>query len=125
MFFEKGNEVFVGDTMCLLPPPLVFGEQTSPVRLGLKGSSEENRFHICVRVCGVEGRCKSLSGQFFFVCERDDREESSTKSLGGMTRHKDDMGSQIISSKSYIPHPILVYLSRNNNSQAQARRFAA
>ena len=44
---------------------------------------------------------------------------------GCMTRHKDDMGSQIISSESYISHPILVYLSRNNNSQAQARRFAA
>ena len=35
----------------------------------LKGSSEENEFHICVRVCGVEGRGKSPSGQFFFVCE--------------------------------------------------------
>ena len=62
------------------------------------GSSEENEFHICVRVCGVEGRGKSLSGQFFFVCEKDDREESSTKSLGGMTRPKDEMGSQIVSS---------------------------
>ena len=54
----------------------------------LRGSSDENEFHICVRVCGVEGRGKSLSSQFFFVnvCEKDDREESSTKSLGGMTR---------------------------------------
>ena len=33
----------------------------------------------CVRVCGGEGRGKSLSGQYFFVCEKDDREESSTK----------------------------------------------
>ena len=33
------------------------------------------------------------------------------------------MGSQIVSSESNISHPILVYLSRNNNSQAQARRF--
>ena len=40
-------------------------------------------FTVCVRVCGVEGRGKSLSGQFFFVCEKDDREESSTNSLGG------------------------------------------
>ena len=79
----------------------------------------------CVRVCGVEGRGKSLSGQFFFVCEKDDREESSTKSLGGMTRSKDEMGSQIVSSESDISHPILVFLSRNNNSQAQARRFTA
>ena len=47
-----------------------------------RGSSEENEFHICVRICGVEGPGKSLSGQFFFVCEKDDREESSTKSLG-------------------------------------------
>ena len=46
------------------------------------GNSEENEFHICVRVCGVEGRGKSLSSQFSFVCEKDDREESSTKSLG-------------------------------------------
>ena len=53
-----------------------------------RGSSEENEFHICVRVCGVEGRGKSLSGEFFFVCEKDDRGESSTKSLGGMTRPK-------------------------------------
>ena len=68
---------------------------------------------------------KSLSGQFFFVCEKDDREESSTKSLGGMTRLKDEMGSQIVSSESDISHPILVYLSRNSNSQAQARRFPA
>ena len=82
-------------------------------------------FHICVRVCGVEGRGKSLSGQFFLVCEKEDREESSTKSLGGMTRPKDEMGSQIVSSESNISYPILVYLSRNNNSQAQARRFPA
>ena len=34
-------------------------------------------------------------GQFFFVCEKDDREESSTQSLGGMTRPKDERGSQI------------------------------
>ena len=90
-----------------------------------RGSPEENDFHICVMVCGVEGCGKSLSGQFFFVCEKDVREESSTKSLGGMTRPKDEMGSQIVSSESDISHPILVYLSRNNNSQAQARRFLA
>ena len=82
-------------------------------------------FILCVRVCGVEGRGKSLSGQFSFVCEKDDREESSTKSLGGMTRPKDEMGSQIFSSESDISHPILVYQSRNNNSQAQARPFQA
>ena len=40
-------------------------------------------------------------------------------------RPKDEMGSQIVSSESDISHPILVYLSRNNNSQAQARRFRA
>ena len=34
----------------------------------------------CVRVCGVEGPGKRLSGQFFFVCKKDDREESRTKS---------------------------------------------
>ena len=79
----------------------------------------------CVRVCDVEGRGKSLSGQFFFVCEKDDREESSTKSLGGTTRPKDEMGSQIVFSESDISYPILVYLSRNSNSQAQARRFPA
>ena len=45
---------------------------------------------------------------------KEDREESSTKSLGGMTRPKDEMGSQIISSESDICHSILVYLSRNN-----------
>ena len=73
----------------------------------------------------VQGRGKSLSGQFFFLCEKDDREESSMKSLGGMTRHKDEMGSQIVSSESVISHPKLVYLSRNNNFQAQARRFSA
>ena len=39
----------------------------------------------CVRVCGVGGSDKSLSGQFFFVCEKDAREDSITKSLGGMT----------------------------------------
>ena len=80
---------------------------------------------MCVRVCGVEGRGKSLSSQFFFVCEKDDLEESSTKWLGGMTRPKDEMGSHIVSSESDISHPILAYLSRNNNSQAQARRFPA
>ena len=79
----------------------------------------------CVRVCGVEGRGKSLSGQLFFVCEKDDREESSMKSLGGMTRPKDEMGSQTVSSESDISHPILVFRSRNNNSQAQAWRFPA
>ena len=60
-----------------------------------------------------------------FACEKDDREESSTKSLGGMTRPKDEMGSQIVFSESDISYPILVYLSRNSNSQAQARRFPA
>ena len=68
---------------------------------------------------------KVFAGQFFFVCEKDDLEESSTKSLGGMTRPKDEMGSQIVSSQSAIPHPILVYLSRNNNSQAKVRRLPA
>ena len=82
-------------------------------------------FTVCVRVCGVEGRGKSLSSQFFFVCEKGDREESSTKSLGGMTRPKDEMGSQIVSSESDISHPILVYLGRNNNSQGQVRRVPA
>ena len=40
---------------------------------------------------------------------------------------KDEMGSQIVSSESniHVYHQILVYLSRNNNSQAQARRFPA
>ena len=42
-----------------------------------------------------------------------------------MTRPKDEMGSQIVSSESDISHPILVYLRQNNNSQAQARRFPA
>ena len=79
----------------------------------------------CIRVCDVEGRGNSLSGQFFFVCEKDDREESSTKSLGGMTRPKAEMGSQTVSSESDISLPIHVYLSWNNNSQAQARRFPA
>ena len=98
---------------------------TCNARLRQRGSAEENEFHICVRVCGVEGRGKSLSGQFFLVWEKEDREESSTKSLGGMARPKDEMGSQIVSSESNISYPILVYLSRNNNSQAQARRFPA
>ena len=71
---------------------------------------------LCVIVCGVEGHGKSLSGQFFFVCEKDDPEEASTKSLGGMTRPKDEMGAQIVSSESDISHPIRCYLSRNNNS---------
>ena len=43
----------------------------------------------------------------------------------GMTRPKDEMGSQIVSSESNISHPIITYLSQNNNSQAQARRFPA
>ena len=73
----------------------------------------------------VEGRGKSLPGQFFFICEKDHWEESSMKSLGGMARPKNEMGSQIVSSESGISHPILVYLSRNNNCQAQARRFPA
>ena len=42
-----------------------------------------------------------------------------------MTRPKDEMGSQIVSSESDRSHPILSYLSRNNNSHAQARRFPA
>ena len=67
----------------------------------LKGSSE-NEFHLCFRVCSVEGRGKSLSGQFFFICEKDDREESSTKSLGGMTRPKDEMGDQIVFRVQHI-----------------------
>ena len=76
-------------------------------------------------VCGVEGRGKGLSDYFFFICEKDGREESSMKSLGGMTRPKYEMGSQIVSSESDISHPILVYVSRNNNSQAHARSFPA
>ena len=44
---------------------------------------------------------------------------------GGMTRPKDEMGSHIVSSESDISHPVLVYRNRNNNFQAQARRFPA
>ena len=65
-------------------------------------------FTYVFRVCGVKGRGKSVSRPFFFVCEKDDREESSTKSLGGMARPEDEMGSQIVSSKSDIFHLILV-----------------
>ena len=90
-----------------------------------KGEVRRKMNFTCVRVCGGEGCRKSLSGQFFFVCEKDDQEESSTKSLGGMTRPNGKMGSQIVSSESGISHPILVYLSRNNDCQAQARRFPA
>ena len=90
---------------------------------GFKGEVRRKINFTCVRVCGVEGRGKSLSGQLFFFCEKDDREESSTKSLGGMTRPKDEMGSQIVSCECDISHPILVFLSQNNNPQAQARRF--
>ena len=57
--------------------------------------------------------------------KKDDWEESSMKSLGRMTQPKDEMGSQIVSSESNISHPIIVYLSQNNNFQAQARRFPA
>ena len=46
------------------------------------GSLEENEFHVCVQVCGVEGRGKSLYGQFFFVCQKDEREESSMNHSG-------------------------------------------
>ena len=42
-----------------------------------------------------------------------------------MTQPKDEMGSQIVSSESDISRPILVYLSRNSDSQAQARHFPA
>ena len=38
---------------------------------------------------------KSLSRQFSFVCEKDNPKESSTKSLGSMTRPDDKVGSQI------------------------------
>ena len=62
----------------------------------LRGSSEENEHHICVSVCCVEGRGKSLSRQFFFVCEKHDWEEL----VGGMTWPKDEMGSQIVPSES-------------------------
>ena len=42
-----------------------------------KGSSEENEFHTCVRVCRVEGRGKSLCCYFSFVCEKNNPEEST------------------------------------------------
>ena len=38
---------------------------------------------------------KSLSCQFSFVYEKDNPKESSIKSLGGMTRPDDKVGSQI------------------------------
>ena len=91
----------------------------------VKGEVRRKMNFTYVRVCGVEGSGKSLFGQFFFVCEKEDREESSTKSLGGMTWPKDEMGSQIVFSESDISYPILVYQSRNNHSQAQAQRFPA
>ena len=40
-------------------------------------------------------------------------------------RPKDEMGSQIVSSESDVSHPILVCLSLNHNSHAQARRVLA
>ena len=68
-----------------------------------RGSAEENEFHISVRVCGVEGPGKKLSGQFFFVCEKEDREESSTKSIGGMTRPKDEWDLKLcLPSPTYL-----------------------
>ena len=73
----------------------------------------EYEFHICVRVCGVEGRGKSLFGQFSF---KDDREESSTKSLGGRTSSQDEMGSQIVSSESDIII-IIIFFSSNSRNQ--------
>ena len=73
----------------------------------------------------VKNGQKLKSREVCFVCEKDDREESSMKSLGGMTWPKDEMGSQIVSSESDISHLILVFLSRNSNSQAQARCFPA
>ena len=36
----------------------------------VKGEVRRKMNFTCVRVCGVEGRGKSLSGQFFFVCEK-------------------------------------------------------
>ena len=65
----------------------------------------------CVRVCDVEGRGKSLSGQFFFVCEKDDREESSTKSLGGMTRPKDDWDLKLsLPSPTYLIRYVYMFI---------------
>ena len=49
----------------------------------------------------------------------------SRSHLGALTRPKDEMGSQIVSSEYDVSHPILVYLSQNNNSRAQARSFPA
>ena len=46
----------------------------------------------CVGVCGVEGRGKSISREFSFNCEKENQEESSTKSLGGTTRPDDKVG---------------------------------
>ena len=67
----------------------------------------------------------------FGVCEKDDhgtgnqacdKVTGSGAFVGIVTRPKDEMGSQIVSSESDTSHPILVYLSRNNSSLAQARR---
>ena len=49
----------------------------------------------------------------FFVCEKDDRGESSTKSLGGMTRPKDEMGSQNVFSEFDILHSSDTCLSKS------------
>ena len=51
--------------------------------------------------------------------------KSKHRSLGDMTWPKNEMGSQIVFSEFDIFHPILVYPSRNNNTQAQAQRFPA
>ena len=98
---EAQHDVCIQDCHCSRRHDIGYGGSTG---LPQRGSSEENEFHICVRVCGVEGRSKSLSGQFFFVCEKGDLEESSTKSLGGMTRPKDEIGSQN-SVKLSLPSP--------------------
>ena len=59
-----------------------------------KGEVRRKMNFTCVRVCGVEGR-ESLSRQSSFVCEKDNPEEWSTKSLLGTTRPDDKVGSQI------------------------------
>ena len=121
-------------SLCISPPLSLYLSLSLSLSLSLthrahlKGENRRKMNFIYVLgflVLQLRDVVKSLSGQFSFVCEKDDREESSTKSLGGMMRPKDEMGSQIVSSESEISHLILVYRSRNNNSQAQARRFPA
>ena len=110
-------------------PPLEKHDQLcfspGPKWMDYRGSLEEMNFTYVSGLVVLRNVVKVFLVSSSSFARKTTGRNRSRSHLGALTRPKDEMGSQIVSSESDVSHPILVYLSQNNNSRAQARSFPA